>query len=131
MEVKNIILFVIIIVLLIIVIRYIMKDVNTLSDLISGQTMQTIQPDDLASSSSSGNTSNFTYSIWFFVDDWNYRYGEPKVIFGRMTTGSGKKEPCPSVTLGPIQNNIIGRGCSFSKIRLSEPSAVGDKRSST
>jgi hypothetical protein len=84
-----------------------MKDVNTLSDLISGQTMQTIQPDDLASSSSSGNTSNFTYSIWFFVDDWNYRYGEPKVIFGRMTTGSGKKEPCPSVTLGPIQNNII------------------------
>ena len=94
MGVKNIILFVIIIVLLIIVIRYVMKDVNTLSDLTSGQTMQTIQPDDLASSSSAGNTSNFTYSIWFFVDDWNYRYGEPKVIFGRMTTGSGKKEPC-------------------------------------
>ena len=107
MEVKNIILFVIIIVLLIIVIRYIMKDVNTLTGLISGQTMQTLQPDDLASSSSSGNTSNFTYSIWFFIDDWNYRYGEPKVIFGRMTSGSGKKEPCPSVTLGPIQNNII------------------------
>ncbi len=107
MEVKNIILFVIIIVLLIIVIRYIMKDVNTLSDLTSGKTMQTIQPSDLASSSSAGNTSNFTYSIWFFVDDWNYRYGEPKVIFGRMTTGSGKKEPCPSVTLGPIQNNLI------------------------
>jgi len=107
MEVKNIILFVIIIVLLIIVIRYIMKDVNTLTGLTSGQTMQTLQPDDLASSSSSGNTSNFTYSIWFFIDDWNYRYGEPKVIFGRMTSGSGKKEPCPSVTLGPIQNNII------------------------
>lgn len=107
MEVKNIILFVIVIVLLIIVIRYIMKDVNTLSGLTSGQTMQTVEPDDLASSSSSGNTSNFTYSIWFFVDDWNYRYGEPKVIFGRMTTGTGKKEPCPSVTFGPIQNNII------------------------
>jgi len=107
MEVKNIILFVIIFVLLIIVIRYIMKDVNTLSGLTSGQTMQAIQPDALASSSSSGNTSNFTYSIWFFVDNWNYRYGEPKVIFGRMTTGSGKKEPCPSVMLGPIQNNII------------------------
>lgn len=107
MEVKNIILFTIILVLLIIVIRYVMKDVNTLSGLTSGQTMQTIQPSDLASSSSAGSTSNFTYSIWFYVDDWNYRYGEPKVIFGRMTTGSGKKEPCPSVTLGPIQNNII------------------------
>jgi hypothetical protein len=41
------------------------------------------------------------------VDDWNYRYGEPKVIFGRMTTGTGKKEPCPSVTLGPIENNVM------------------------
>ena len=107
MEVKNIILFTIIIVLLIIVIRYIMKDVNTLSGLISGQTMQTIEPSDLASSSTSGSTSNFTYSIWFYIDDWNYRYGEPKVIFGRMTTGTGQKEPCPSVTLGPLQNNII------------------------
>ena len=106
MEVKNIILFVIIVILLIIVIRYVMKDVNTLSGLTSAKTSQQIQPDDLASSSSR-NTSNFTYSIWFFIDDWNYRYGEPKVIFGRMTTGTGTQEPCPSVTLGPIQNNII------------------------
>ena len=107
MEIKHIILFVIIIVLLIIVIRYIMQDVNTLSGLIPAQTMITIQPNNLASSGNYGNTSNFTYSIWFFVDDWNYRYGEAKVIFGRMTTGTGEKEPCPSVTLGPIQNNII------------------------
>jgi hypothetical protein len=107
MEVKHIILFVIIIVLLIIVIRYIMQDVNTLTGLIPAQTMITIQPNNLASSGNYGNTSNFTYSIWFFVDDWNYRYGEAKVIFGRMTTGTGEKEPCPSVTLGPIQNNII------------------------
>ena len=107
MEVKNIILIVVIIVLLIIVIRYITNDVNTLSGLTSAKTMQQIEANDLASSSSLGNTSNYTYSIWFFIDDWNYRYGEPKVVFGRMTTGTGKKEPCPSVTLGPIQNNII------------------------
>jgi hypothetical protein len=103
MEVKNIILFVIIVILLILLIRYIMKDINTLSGLTSAKNMQQINPDDLESN----NTSNFTYSIWFFIDDWNYRYGEPKVIFGRMTRGTGKKEPCPSVTLGPIQNNII------------------------
>ena len=107
MEVKNILLFVIIVVLLIIVIRYITKDVNTLSGLTSGQTMQKIEATDLATSSTTGNTSNFTYSIWFFIDDWNYRYGEPKVIFGRMTSGTGEKEPCPSVVLGPIQNNIV------------------------
>lgn len=107
MEGKNILIFVIIVILLIIVIRYIMKDVNTLTGLISGKTMQTIQANDLASTSSSGSTSNFTYSIWFFIDDWNYRYGEPKVIFGRMTSGTGEKEPCPSVVLAPIQNNIV------------------------
>jgi hypothetical protein len=107
MGVKSILLFVIILVLLIIVIHYIMKDSTTLSGLISGQTMQKIEPTSLATSSTSGNTSNFTYSIWFFIDDWNYRYGEPKVIFGRMTSGSGEKEPCPSVVLGPLQNNIL------------------------
>lgn len=107
MEVKTIILFVVIIILLIIVTNYITQDVNTLSSLTSAQTMQKIEAEDLATSESSGNTSNFSYSIWFFIDDWNYRYGEPKIIYGRMTSGSGQKEPCPSVTLGPIQNNII------------------------
>jgi hypothetical protein len=100
MEVRSILLYAIIIVLLIMLIRYIMKDVSTLTGLTSAQTMQKIDASNLASS------SNFTYSIWFFIDDWNYRYGEPKIIFGRMTTGSGKKEPCPSVTLAPLQNNI-------------------------
>jgi hypothetical protein len=106
MEVKSIILVVIIIVLLIIVVRYIMKDVNTLTGLTSAQTMQQIEASNLAAPSSYGNTSNFTYSIWFYIDDWNYRYGEPKVIFGRMAGGTGEKHPCPSVVLGPVQNNI-------------------------
>lgn len=108
MEVKNIIFYVIIIILLIIVVRYVMSDVNTLTSLISGKTMVQIEPASLSSSTStSGNTSNFTYSIWFYIDDWNYRYGEPKIIFGRMTTGTGENEPCPSVALGPVENNII------------------------
>jgi len=107
MEVKSIILFVVIVVLLLIVIHYIMRDVNTLTGLMSAQTMQTIEAKNLATSSSSGNRSNFTYSIWFFIDDWNYRFGESKVIFGRMASGTGEKQPCPSVTLAPIQNNIV------------------------
>jgi hypothetical protein len=106
MEGKNILLFVIIVILIVVVTQYIIKDVNTLSELTSGKTMQKIEATELATSSSSGNTSNFTYSIWFFIDDWNYRYGEAKVIFGRMTSGSGDREPCPSVVLGPIVNNI-------------------------
>jgi hypothetical protein len=106
MEVKSILIFVIIVVLLMIVVWYIRSDVSTLTGLISAQNMQKIEATSLATSSTSTSSSNFAYSIWFFIDDWNYRYGEPKIIFGRMTTGAGEKEPCPSVVLGPIQNNI-------------------------
>ena len=86
--------------------RYISKEANTLSGLTSGKSLQKIEASSLPVSQVTGS-SNFTYSIWFYIDDWNYRYGEPKVIFGRMTTGTGQNEPCPSVMLGPIQNNII------------------------
>ena len=107
MEVKSILLFVFIVILLIIVIRYVIKDVNTLTSLTSAQTMQQIQASELSTSSSSGNTSNFTYSIWFYIDDWNYRYGEEKVVFGRMVAGSKPLQPCPSVVLGALENNIV------------------------
>lgn len=103
MEGKNILLFVVIVILVIIAVRYISRDVNTLTGLMSGKTSSRIEASELASST---GTSNFTYSIWFFIDDWNYRYGDPKVIFGRMGTGTGEKQPCPSVVLGPVENNI-------------------------
>ncbi len=47
--------------------------------------------------------SNFTYSIWFYVDHWNYRYGQPKIVFGRINSD---KEPQPSVTLGATRNDL-------------------------
>ena len=107
MEVKSILIFVVIIVLVIIIFKWVLSDINTLTSLTSAKTMQKIEAADLASSTTSGNSANFTYSMWFYIEDWNYRYGEPKVIFGRMTSGTGTKEPCPSVVLGPIQNNIM------------------------
>jgi hypothetical protein len=104
MEAKSIIMFIFILFLVIIILSYAMSDTNTLSSLTSGKTSQTIESTELAGSSS-GSTSNFTYSIWFFIDDWNYRYGEPKVIFGRMST-IDKNSPCPTVVLNPFRNNI-------------------------
>jgi len=107
MEVKSILIFVVIIVLVIIIVKWVLSDINTLTSLTSAKTMQKIEATDLASSTTSGNSANFTYSMWFYIEDWIYQYGEPKVIFGRMTSGTGTKEPCPSVVLGPIQNNIM------------------------
>jgi uncharacterized protein (UPF0333 family) len=109
MKIKNILLIVIIIVLLYIVVQYIIKDKTTLTQTTSAKTMQKVEASSLATNSSTGNSSNFAYSIWFFIDDWNYRYGESKIIFGRMgsTAGAGELEPCPSVTLAPLQNNAV------------------------
>jgi len=115
MKITTILLIIVIIVLLYIVIRYISSDVNTLTGLISGTQPTTVAATSLAQSSSGNNSSNFAYSIWFYVNDWNYRYGEQKIIYGRMNSmGTGASTPqdilnmgpCPAVVLGAITNNI-------------------------
>lgn len=116
MEVKSILLVFVIFVLLWWLIKYITKDVSTLSGLVSAKTMQQVSPSDLGASAL--NTSNFAYSIWFYIDDWNYRYGEPKIIFGRMMNNN-MSQPCPSVTLGAMQNDINVA------LSLNDPSKIG------
>jgi hypothetical protein len=107
MEFRTIILLVIIIVFAIIIYNYILSDLNTLTGLNSGQMMQKINAADLGTS----NASNFTYSIWFNIDDWNIRYGEEKIIFGRMNsltnTQANPRKPCPLVYLAKKENNIV------------------------
>jgi hypothetical protein len=44
----------------------------------------TIGKNRLASGS---NTGNYTYSIWFYVQDWNYRFGREKNILRRKGRG--------------------------------------------
>ena len=50
--------------------------------------------------------SSYTYSVWFNVQDWNYRYGQEKVI---LTRDSKQGSPCPSIVLAPLENNVIVR----------------------
>jgi hypothetical protein len=108
METKNLFVFVIIVILLIIVIGYMLQDINTLTGLTEATTLQKVDPNDL--DKSNPNSSNFTYSIWFYIDDWSYKYGKSKVIFGRMRQemegNRNKNLPCPSVSLGETQNNM-------------------------
>ena len=56
-----------------------------------------------ASSLASGSSSNYTFSIWFYVNDWNYKYGQSKVIFGRKDQDGGV---APLVEFSPSINNI-------------------------
>jgi hypothetical protein len=102
--------------------RYIFTDPYTLQNIQDGQTTSKISASNLATNGSDVPSSNFAYSVWFYVNDWNYRYGEPKVIFGRMGAKSGNGvgsvsgisglDPCPAVVLGAVENNIsVSLGC--------------------
>jgi hypothetical protein len=110
------------IVLIFILLRYFLSNPYTLSSLQSGKTATTIAASSLATNSSGVPPTNFAYSVWFYINDWNYRYGEPKVIFGRMGAlsdasggaiqGIGGVDPCPTVVLGATQNNLmVALGC--------------------
>lgn len=48
-------------------------------------------------------STDYTYSVWYYVDNWNYKMGQPKVIYERKTS-DGKFSPC--VMFAPNKNNI-------------------------
>jgi hypothetical protein len=111
-----------IIVLILMYLRYLYSDPYTLQSIQSGKTSSVIEATSLATNGSSVPSSNFAYSVWFYINNWNYRYGEDKVIFGRMGGVSDKGkgsvkginglDPCPAVVLGAVENNIsISLGC--------------------
>jgi len=117
----SIVITVVVVVFILLLLSYIFTDPYTLQKVQGGKTASTISASTLATNGSS-QSSNFAYSIWFYVNDWNYRYGEPKVIFGRMGAksqkGSGSVpgisgfDPCPAVVLGAVENNIsVSLGC--------------------
>jgi hypothetical protein len=120
----TIIIAIVIVVLIYFLLRYLFSNPNLLLSLTNAQTATTIQATSLATNGSSTvPSSNFAYSIWIYINNWNYRYGEPKVVFGRMgskstsTTSSSISgisglDPCPAVVLDPVENNLsISLGC--------------------
>jgi len=118
----NIVIVIVVVVLILMLLSYIFSDPYTLQNIQDGKTTSTISASTLATNGSDVPSSNFAYSVWFYINDWNYRYGEPKVIFGRMGGKSGSEggsvpgvsgvDPCPAVVLGAVENNIsVSLGC--------------------
>ena len=101
MELKRIILTVIIILVFFLIINALTSKSNTLSSMQDGNVSKIIPASEL--SSSTNNTSNFTYSVWFYVEDWTYRYGQEKDILTRIDTN---KKHSPRIALGAFQNNL-------------------------
>jgi len=89
MELSKILFVVGIIVLLFFMVRYIIKvNSNTLSTLNDATSSVIIPYSSLTTDSSGSSATNFTYSLWIYVSDWSYRYGQNKVILTRSASGS-------------------------------------------
>ena len=99
MKASTIIFIIIILVLLYLVIDY-MTSSPSLTSMHNAKSAITIGAEKL---SSSGNGNNCTHSIWFYISDWNYRYGEPKTVMARMNDDF---RGSPAVVLGAIQNDL-------------------------
>ena len=73
---------------------------NQLTSIENGNKEQLIKSSELEADN---NTSNFCFSTWFYVQDWSYRFGQPKIVLKR----GNDENPCPEIVLGESQNNII------------------------
>lgn len=98
---KIIIAIIILVVLYYLIGWFLMGSSKKLSGMKEGTQLVTIPADDLPASN---NSNNYTYSTWIYINDWNYRYGEKKVILSRM---DGSNQPSPSLTLDGMQNNLV------------------------
>ncbi len=81
MDFKKIIITIIVIVLIVVLLRYLFSNQVT-TPIADAKIMQRIPASDLVDDSRQSN-SNFTHSIWFNIDNWNYRYGSRKHILYR------------------------------------------------
>ena len=48
------------------------------------------------------STQSYSYSIWIAVEDWNYRFGEKKIVFSRTQGGVVG----PQLSLGAQENSL-------------------------
>ena len=98
------------------ILSYIFQKSTQLTSLKSGTLSQTISSSKLPNSN---NSSNYAFSTWFYVDDWNYRYSETKVLLDREASGSSPNDTgvgaCPKIYLGPRENDIYIEVATFSQ----------------
>ena len=103
MNFQTILLGVIVIVILYLVWKYVFSDTTNQSLSMGGsaKTRHLIKANTLPGNPSS---VDFTFSVWIYVDNWQYKYSKPKVIFRRSNSNSNTLSP--SVSLAPSTNDL-------------------------
>ena len=106
LNLRKILLWAIVIVVIYVVYTYVFLD-STSNVLYSGGNAR--NPTQIAASKVPGNKNSvdFTYSVWIYIKDWQYRYGDEKIIFKRSRTATGgEKQDYIRVSLAPSTNQL-------------------------
>ena len=95
MDVKQIVILVFVLLVIVYLIVNAFSKTNKLTEMAEAKKPQTIKADDLKNSN---NSSNFTYSMWIFIDNWNYMFGSEKNVLDRTN--------CHNVVLDTKPNTL-------------------------
>lgn len=95
MDVKKVVIIVFVLLIVLYFIINAFSKTSKLTEMADAKILQTIKA---ASLKNGNNSMNFTYSMWIYVDNWNYMFGSKKIILSR---GGG-----PDVILGDKPNTL-------------------------
>ncbi len=95
MDIKQVVIFIFILLIVIYAVINAFSKSSKLTKMADGKKKQKIKSSDIKNVN---NSSNFTYSMWFYVDDWNYSFGQEKNILDRGNS--------PTVVLGDKPNTL-------------------------
>tara|TARA_B110000285_G_C15068780_1_gene586727 strand:+ start:198 stop:899 length:702 start_codon:yes stop_codon:yes gene_type:complete len=97
---RKIIIGIVLVIIAILIFRYLFSSSTIISSGIAdGKTVSKIP----ATSDTNSSSNNYSYSVWVYVKDWSYRFGEQKMILGRLDDDN---KPSPSISLGAAENNV-------------------------
>ena len=101
----TILIVVVVLVALYFILGWAFKKSSQLTSLQQANKTQIIPASDLPNSQ---NSSNYAFSTWFYVEDWNVKYGYQKILLDRQgkSKGGGPSRSCPKIYLGERENDI-------------------------
>ena len=104
MGLKSIFLYAIVVIIIYLVYSYLVSDntKSTLTTLLNAKHSTVIDAKKLPK----GDSHDYAYSIWIYVNDWNYNYGEEKNIIRRADKTKNKIEYSPRLYLDKNTNNL-------------------------
>jgi hypothetical protein len=100
MEIKSVLYVILIIFIVYIIIRSFQSQVR-LTGLSDAKSTQEIEPSVIQDTNNPH--MNFTYSMWIYVDDWNYKFGQPKIVLSRRDENNRQS---PVIALDNNENSL-------------------------